>query len=290
MTEFENKIAETAPAAYPDAAPKAGKWRKLYERPKHKLKSFGENDLKNSVLGFIPIIVLLIIWEAAGRSDFISKGLLPPFTEVMAQFYELVKNGILIENLGRSIIRVLAGFSMGALLGILVGTVMGWTRYIDKLFNPLISVLYPIPALGWLPILMLYMGIGEALPIAIIFICSFFPVCYNTICGIKNVDKNYILAAKTMGASNMKILKTIVFPLALPTIFTGLRLEAGMAWRVIIAAEMVAIPTGIGALMMKAESLIRMDIIIVCLLMLSIMTFIFERFFMKLEDALTKWK
>ena len=248
------------------------------------------NDSENSGLGFIPIIVLLLIWEIAGRSDFANKGLLPPFTEVLAQFYELIKNGILIENLGKSIIRVLAGFSMGALLGILVGTVMGWTRYIDKLFSPLISILYPIPALGWLPILMLYIGIGEALPIAIIFICSFFPVCYNTICGIKNVDKNYILAAKTMGASNMTILKTIVFPLSLPTIFTGLRLEAGMAWRAIIAAEMVAIPTGIGALMMKGESLIRMDIIIVCLLVLSVMTFIFERFFMKLEDALTKWK
>jgi NitT/TauT family transport system permease protein len=257
---------------------------------KHKLKSSRASGLENSGLGFLPIIVLLIIWEVAGRSDFVSKGILPPFTEILAQFYELIKNGILIENLGKSIIRVLAGFSMGALLGMIAGTVMGWNRYIDKLFNALISVLYPIPALGWLPILMLYIGIGEALPIAIIFICSFFPVCYNTICGIKNVDKNYIFAAKTMGASNMTILKTIVFPLALPTIFTGLRLEAGMAWRVIIAAEMVAIPTGIGALMMRAESLIRMDIIIVCLLTLSIMTFIFERTFMKLEDALTKWK
>ncbi len=257
---------------------------------KHKLKSSRASGLENSGLGFLPIIVLLIIWEIAGRNDFVSKGLLPPFTEVLAQFYELLKNGILIENLGKSIIRVLAGFSMGALLGIIFGIVMGWNKYIDKIFSPLVSVLYPIPALGWLPILMLYIGIGDALPIAIIFICSFFPVCYNTICGIKNVDKNYILAAKTMGASDTRILKTIVFPLALPTIFTGLRLEAGMAWRVIIAAEMVAIPTGIGALMMKAESLIRMDIIIVCLLVLSVMTFIFERFFIKLEANLTKWK
>ena len=257
---------------------------------KHKLKSARASNLNDAKLGFIPIIAFLIIWEIAGRSDFANKGLLPPFTEILSQFYELVKNGILIENLTKSVIRVLAGFSMGALLGIVVGTVMGWNKYIDKIFSPLISVLYPIPALGWLPILMLYIGIGEALPIAIIFICSFFPVCYNTICGIKNVDKNYIFAAKTMGASSMTILKTIVFPLALPTVFTGLRLEADMAWRVIIAAEMVAIPTGIGALMMKAENLIRMDIIIVCLLVLSVMTFMFERFFMKLEANLTKWK
>ena len=103
------------------------------------------------------------------------------------------------------------------------------------------------------------------LPITIIFICSFFPVLYNTVTGIRNVDKAYIRVAKTLGASNTRILATVVIPLALPNIFTGLRLEAEMAWRVIIAAEMVAIPTGIGALMMKAESLIRIDIIIVCL-------------------------
>ena len=112
---------------------------------------------------------------------------------------------------------------------------------------------------------MLWIGINEMLPITIIFICSFFPVLYNTVTGIRNVDKAYIRVAKTLGASNTRILATVVIPLALPNIFTGLRLEAGMAWRVIIAAEMVAIPTGIGALMMKAESLIRIDIIIVCL-------------------------
>jgi NitT/TauT family transport system permease protein len=138
---------------------------------------------------------------------------------------------------------------------------------------------------------MLWFGIGEILPIAIIFICSFFPILYNTTTGIKNVDKNYILVAKTLGASDLKILVTIVAPLALPNIFTGLRLESGMAWRVIIAAEMVAIPTGIGALLMKAESLIRIDIIIVCLIILGVMCLSFENFFTFLEKKLTnRWR
>jgi len=129
------------------------------------------------------------------------------------------------------------------------------------------------------------------LPITLIFICSFFPVLYNTVTGIKNVDKDYIQVARTLGASDIKILTTVVMPLALPNIFTGLRLEAGMAWRVIIAAEMVAIPTGIGALMMKAESLIRIDIIIVCLIVLSVMCLSFEKFFAYMETRLTaKWR
>ena len=129
------------------------------------------------------------------------------------------------------------------------------------------------------------------LPIMIIFICSFFPVLYNTVTGIKTVDRNLIKVAKTLGASERNILITIALPLALPNIFTGLRLEAGMVWRVIIAAEMVAIPTGIGALLMKAESLIRIDIVIVCLIVLAVMCLSFERFFLYMEQRLTgKWK
>ncbi|HOL06601.1 MAG TPA: ABC transporter permease subunit, partial [Syntrophorhabdaceae bacterium] len=148
-----------------------------------------------------------------------------------------------------------------------------------KALSPIISLLYPIPALGWLPLLMLWIGINEMLPITIIFICSFFPVVYNTTTGIRNVDRQYILAAETLGASSLETLFKVVIPLALPNIFTGLKLEAGMAWRVIIAAEMVAIPTGIGALLMQAESLVRVDIIMVCLIVLSFMCLIFEKTF-----------
>ena len=195
------------------------------------------------------------------------------------------------ENFLSSLTRVLIGFCAGSIAGIVVGIVMAWRDGINKALNPIISLLYPIPALGWLPLLMLWIGINEMLPIAIIFICSFFPVLYNTVTGIRNVDEDYIQVARTLGASDMRILSTVAMPLALPNIFTGLRLEAGMAWRVIIAAEMVAIPTGIGALLMKAESLIRIDIIIVCLVVLAVMCLAFEKFFEYLEDKLTaKWR
>ncbi len=164
---------------------------------------------------------------------------------------------------------------------------MGWKRQVDIALGPIISLLYPIPALGWLPLLMIWIGINELLPVTIIFICSFFPICYTTATGIKSVDRRYVQAARSLGSSDLRILATVVFPLALPDIFTGLRLEAGMAWRVIIAAEMVAIPTGIGALLMRSESLIRVDTIIACLLVLSIMCFCFERAFLFLEQKIT---
>lgn len=238
--------------------------------------------------GIVPIAVFLAIWEMVARLNLIpGHFFFPPFSTVVAEFYYLTVNGVLGRNFLSSLARVLIGFSTGSIAGLLVGTIMGWKDVANKALSPIVSLLYPIPALGWLPLLMLWLGVGEALPITIIFICSFFPIAYNTATGIRTVDKNYIQVARTLGASDMKILTTVVIPLALPNIFTGLRLESGMAWRVIIAAEMVAIPTGIGALMMRAESLIRMDIIIVCLIVLAVMCFLFEKLFSVLETKLT---
>lgn len=242
--------------------------------------------------GVLPVAVFLAAWEIVARLDLIpGQFFFPPFSAVVQEFYYLTVSGVLGENLLSSLTRVLIGFCAGSIAGIVVGIIMGWRDGINKALNPIISLLYPIPALGWLPLLMLWIGINEMLPITIIFICSFFPVLYNTITGIRNVDKDYIRAARTLGASDARILTTVVMPLALPNIFTGLRLEAGMAWRVIVAAEMVAIPTGIGALLMKAESLIRIDIIIVCLVVLAVMCLAFEKSFEYLEDRMTaKWR
>jgi NitT/TauT family transport system permease protein len=242
--------------------------------------------------GLLPVAIFLAIWEIVARLNLIpGQFFFPPFSVVVQEFYHLAANGVLGDNFLASLVRVLIGFCAGSIAGIAVGVIMGWRENINKALHPIISLFYPIPALGWLPLLMLWIGINEMLPIAIIFICSFFPVLYNTVTGIRNVDKEYIQVARTLGASDAKILATVVMPLALPNIFTGLRLEAGMAWRVIIAAEMVAIPTGIGALMMKAESLIRIDIIIVCLIVLAVMCLTFERFFQYMEARLTtKWR
>ena len=240
----------------------------------------------------IPVAVFILIWELVARLDILpGQYLLPPFSKVLVEFFKLSTTGVLGPNVASSLTRVLIGFIAGSIAGITIGVIMGWQQTIHRALSPLVSILYPIPALGWLPLLMLWIGINEMLPIAIIFICSFFPVLYNTVTGIRNVDAGYIRVARTLGASDISILKSVVIPLALPNIFTGLRLEAGMAWRVIIAAEMIAISSGIGALMMTAESLFRIDIIIVCLIILSIMCLIFENFFVWLERKITgEWK
>jgi NitT/TauT family transport system permease protein len=242
--------------------------------------------------GILPVAILLALWEGGARLNLMPGHLfLPPFSVVMREFYHLIASGALVENFLSSLVRVVIGFCAGSIVGLIIGTLMGSREVLNKTFSPIISLVYPIPALGWLPLLMLWIGVNEMLPITIIFICSFFPILYNTITGIREVDKGLINTARTLGASDRYILIRVVLPLALPNIFTGLQLEAGMAWRVVIAAEMVAIPTGIGALMMRAESLVRVDIIIVCLIVLSMMCLLFERSFAYLGHRLTsKWK
>lgn len=241
--------------------------------------------------GILPVAAFLVVWEVVARLDLVPGQLLfPPVSTVLQEFYHLIVSGVLIDNFLSSLARVLIGFCAGSVAGLAVGAVMGWKETLNRALGPIISLIHPIPALGWLPLLMLWIGVNEALPIAVIFICSFFPVCYNTAAGIRSIDRNLVKAARTLGASDVRVLATVVLPLAVPTIFTGLKLEAGMAWRVIIAAEMVAIPTGIGALLMRAENLMRIDIIIVCLMVLSLMCFSFNRFFEYMEYKLTPWR
>ena len=242
----------------------------------------------NMIAGIFPIIIFIMIWESIARIHIVPGYIFPTFTTVMGELYQLTVSGVLLENLASSFFRVITGFVLGSVAGIMMGTMIGYKETINRTFHPIFSVLYPIPTLGWAPLLMIWIGINEILPIVLIFICSFFPVLYNTITGIRSVDRDVIKVAGTLGASDRKILTTVILPLALPNIFTGLKLEAGMAWRVVIAAEMVAIPTGIGALLIRSESLLRVDIIIVCLMVLSVMCLIFERVFQYAEWRLTK--
>lgn len=252
----------------------------------------GRHQKLRPSLGVIPVAVFLAAWEIVPRLvPGIGHGLFPTFSQVVVEGWRLLASGVLIQNYVSSLLRVLAGFAAGTATGIALGVLMGWRKALGKTLRPLVSIFYPIPAVGWVPLLMLWIGINELLPITVIYICSFFPILYTTIGGVQSVDPDYVRVARSLGASEHHVLRTVVIPLALPHIFTGLRLEAGMAWRVLASAEMIAIPTGLGALMMKAQSLIRIDIIIVCLAVLSLMCLLSERILAVLEDHTTRaWR
>ncbi|MDD3324411.1 MAG: ABC transporter permease [Sulfurospirillaceae bacterium] len=250
-----------------------------------------KNLYMSRLRGVFSLLVFIGIWECSVRFGWVPfKVYFPPFSQVALDIKEMLFENLLIQSYKSSLVRVLFGFIIGATSGIALGVWMGWSEKVYDFLKPIVSILYPIPALGWLPLLMLLIGINEVLPVVIIFICSFFPIVYNTVTGIQEVKKEYINAAKLLGAGDFTILRKIVIPQALPYIFIGLKLESGAAWRTVVAAEMIAIPTGIGALMMRAENLMRIDIILVCLIVLSLMCLIFEGFFSYLERKMTaKW-
>lgn len=247
--------------------------------------------IKSSILrGIASVLFLVILWEVSVRFGWIGKDFdFPSFSALIIEIINMLLSGdpTLKESYCSSLIRVLIGFIVGSTSGIALGICMGWNEKIDDWFRPIVSLLYPIPALGWVPLLMLLIGINEVLPIVIIFICSFFPIVYNTVTGIKAVKPEFIHAARLLGANDITILRRIVIPQALPYIFTGLKLESGHAWRTVVAAEMIAIPSGLGALMMKGESLMRIDIILVSLFVISMMCLLFESFFTYLEKKMT---
>ena len=240
----------------------------------------------------IPILSFLLFWEIAARVSLAQgNSFFPPFSQVLRELLHLFREGTLGFHLLKSLARVLMGFTGGSAAGLLLGIMVGWNKLLSRALHPILSLFYAIPILGWLPILLLWLGIGELLPILLIFISSFFPVLYNTATGIKSVEQDYIDAAKISGASNQDLLTAVVIPLALPNIFTGLKLGSGIAWRVIIAAEMIAIPTGIGALMIRSENLLRMDIMLVCLIVLAVMCLFFELILNLLEKRITgSWR
>ena len=157
--------------------------------------------IKSVLVGMLPVIGFVIIWESIAQLNLVPKYIFPSFSAVMIEFYHLAVSGVLLDNLLSSLFRVLAGFLLGSTAGIVVGIGMGSKESVNKSFHPIFSLLYPIPALGWVPLLMVWIGINELLPVALIFLCSFFPVLYNTITGIKSVDREVIKAARTLGAS-----------------------------------------------------------------------------------------
>lgn len=244
-----------------------------------------QNSLKSKLIDFMPVVLFLLLWETAGRIA--QTPLFPPLSNVIGEVVSLMRDGILFKSLGASLGRVILGYVLGSLAGLFIGILMGVNKMAERSLSPLISILFPIPTLGWLPLLMLWIGINETLPVILIFICAFFPIAYNTLTGIKEVKCEYIKAARTLGASSWYILWHVILPMALPNIFTGLRLESGMVWRTVIAAEMFAISTGIGAQLMNAESLIRVDIIMAWLIVLSVMCIVFENVILWLERRTT---
>lgn len=204
------------------------------------------------LLACVTPLVLLALWELLARIKVIDGRFFPPPSSIFVAAVALIRSGELLTHLQASLLRIVFGFAIGAVIGVPVGLALGAFRVLRVMFDPILSALYVIPKIAILPLIMLIFGLGEGSKIAIVALATFFVVAINSLAGVRQVEPILIEAGRNFGANGMQMFRHVILPGALPSIFTGLRLGAGTSLLVIIAAEFVAANEGIGFLIWRS--------------------------------------
>ena len=178
----------------------------------------------------------------------------PSPLDVQRGMAELVRKGLLWKYIRDSLMRVGAGYSLAVLLGVPVGLILGWYPTAARAVNPVIQMLRPISPLAWIPLSIIWFGVGDVAAIFLIFLASFFPVVVATINGVRNIPPMFMNAGQNFGLSPTALLGRVVFPAALPQVIVGLRIALGIAWLVVVAAEMIAVDSGLGYLIIDSRN------------------------------------
>lgn len=240
--------------------------------------------------GLIVPALLLVIWESIVRLGWVSAHLLPPPSELTGTLFDLGSSGALLEHIGVSSARVLAGFAIGAGLALPVAAAVGLSRRIEALFDPTFQAIRAIPSLAWVPLLLLWLGIDEGSKISLIAIGAFFPVYLNFVAGIQNVDRKLVEVGGIYGLSGSRLVARIFLPAALPNLFTGLRSGLSLAWMFLVAAELIAATKGLGYLLTDGRETGRADLVVVAIIVLALLGKITDSLLRILEDRLLAWR
>jgi NitT/TauT family transport system permease protein len=244
----------------------------------------------HTLWGAASIGSLLLIWEAIARLGWVPPLFLPAPSAVVGELAEMIGDGTLWAAVSTSLLRILWGFLLGAALGVAVGLAVGVSRLVEVLVDPLLALLYPIPKIAMLPLIILWLGIGEASKVGIIAIGVFFPACINTIAGVKEVDRLLVRAAVSLGARPHQVLTKVILIGALPFIFSGLRLGAGMALLLVVSAEMIAATQGLGFLILHAGELMMTTRLMAGIVVLSFLGIVSTSLLKALEQKIAPWK
>ena len=239
------------------------------------------------------MVVLFLVWEWAARiwlpksqPDLVT--LMPAPSAVLAAGQELLASGDLLHHLWASLKRELTAFSF-ALVALPLGIVMGWWPRVNRQLDPVIEILRPIPPIAWIPLSLLWLGIGNAQNQFIIFLGIFFPLLLNTIQGVKNIEPNLVRAARCLGAGELQLLRRVVLPASLPMILTGMRVGFGVGWMALVAAELVGASSGLGFLINDARSVLRTDIVILGMLTIGFVGLFIDLLIRRIAKALLPW-
>lgn len=213
------------------------------------------------MLPLMAAVVFIVIWHFAvvlsGTTVF------PTPFKVLTGTFDLLRRGVLLKYVVASLFRVSAGFLSALLIGVPLGLLIGWFTRAFSAFNPLIQVLRPISPIAWTPIAILWFGVSDLAPIFLIFLASLFPITTSSIAAVQNIQLIHLRAAQNFGVKGLKLFTKVVFPATLPQIITGVRLALGIAWMVVVAAEMIAVNSGLGYLIIDARNAgMRYDLVV----------------------------
>ena len=204
----------------------------------------------------LPPLALLIVllaawWVIVVQSE---SAIFPTPWQVVTGTGQLVEDGTLWMHISASLLRVGAGFLLATVVAVPLGLWMGWVPFVYNTLNPVFQILRPISPIAWIPIAILWFGVGNASPIFLIFIASVFPMIVQTADGVHTIEQRFLLAAENFGVSRAKLFRQVVFPAVLPQIIVGMRVSLGVAWLVVVAAEMIALHSGLGYMIMDSRN------------------------------------
>lgn len=248
---------------------------------------------------FIVPLIILAVWEAFARSGLIPPALLPAPSRVILTWADWIfgtdgstqsYSGHWLSSALASLARVLAGYAIAAVSGILLGVAIGWWKWVEKTLEPTVQVLRPIPPVSWIPLAIIWFGIADKPAIFLVFLGAFFPILMNTIHGVKNVDRNLIRAAAMMDATQGQLLRHVVLPASLPSIFAGLRIAIGSAWMLTVTAEMVAVKSGLGYSLWDSYYFLRYDIVVAAMASIGLLGYLSDLLLKRLMASTLHWQ
>ncbi len=243
------------------------------------------------VLAPLAVAVLLVaLWWAAVVVT--KSAIFPTPLQVARAILELARQGTLWDHIGASLFRVAAGFALAVVVAVPLGLWMGWVSGAYAMFNPLVQVLRPISPIAWIPLAILWFGVGDLSPIFLIFLASVFPLVVQTAAGVHTIERQYLRAAENFGVSRAKLFLQVVIPAVLPQIIVGMRVSLGVAWLVVVAAEMIALRSGLGYLIIDSRNAgNRYDLVVAGMVIIGITGLLLDGMMRRLERLkVVRWR
>jgi NitT/TauT family transport system permease protein len=259
------------------------------------LSSGSRQKLRKAALGAIVPVCLILLWELGVR--WTGTRLIPPPYQVAVMMWDFAFGGIyddafsasLPTHFWVSVQRVYGGFLLAAVLAVPLGLMIGRFPLLRAMLDPTLSLLRPVPVTAWLPLSMIFFGLGPKSAIFLVFLGAFYPILLNTVFGVKSVDNKLFEAAAMLGCNGSQLFRSVVIPAATPQIFNGLRLGLGFAWILIVVGEMTGVPEGLGAVIMDGRTLSRTDLVITGMIVIGVTGFLSDRLIVLANNHLLKW-